>query len=171
MSRRPIAKFAVMAAVAAALVGAGLAIFLAPRRGQDGPGGPGFVEGAEGAGLKFRMNFLPSEQGEKFKTNLYDHGCGVAVADFNHDGHDDGYFVNQLGANALYRNNGDGTFTDVTKQAGVGLGDRVCVAADWGDYDNDGYPDLYVTSTRGGNVLFHNNGDGTFTEVTKNARL
>ena len=62
--------------------------------------------------------------------------------------------------NALYRNNGDGTFTDVTEKAGVpgngyGLG---CV---WGDYDNDGHPDLYVTQY-GKNVLYHNNGDGTF---------
>ncbi|HKB40720.1 MAG TPA: CRTAC1 family protein [Gemmataceae bacterium] len=132
---------------------------------------PGFREGAEEAGIDFRMAFLPGEQGERFKINLYDHGCGVAVADFNQDGHDDVYFVNQSGPNKLYRNNGDGTFTDVTKKAGVGLGDRVCVAAAWGDYDNDGYPDLFVTSTRGGNVLFHNNGDGTFTEVTKQARV
>ena len=73
------------------------------------------------------MNFLPAEQGEKFKINLYDHGCGVAVGDFDGDGHDDVYFVNQLGPNALYRNKGDGTFEDVTDKAGVGLGDRVCV--------------------------------------------
>ena len=49
----------------------------------------------------------------------------------------------------------------------MGLGDRICVGAVWCDYDNDGYADLYVTSTRGGNVLFHNNGDGTFTDVTE----
>ena len=60
------------------------------------------------------MGFLPGEQGEKFKINLYDHGCGVAVADFDGDGHDDVYFLNQLGPNALYRNKGDGTFEDVT---------------------------------------------------------
>src|SRR5262249_25065364 len=100
-----------------------------------------------------------------------DHGCGVAVGDFDGDGHDDIYFVNQLGKNKLYRNKGDGTFEDVTDKAGVGVGDRICVAAAWGDYDNDGYPDLFVTSTRGGNVLFHNNGNGTFTDVTEKARL
>jgi enediyne biosynthesis protein E4 len=71
--------------------------------------------------------------------------------------------------NALYRNNGDGTFTDVTQKAGVpgngyGLG---CV---WGDYDNDGYPDLYVTQY-GKNILYRNNGDGTFTDVTAKARV
>ena len=69
--------------------------------------------------------------------------------------------------NALYRNNGDGTFTDVTDKAGVpgnayGLG---CV---WGDYDNDGFPDLYVTQY-GKDILYHNNGDGTFTDVTDKA--
>jgi hypothetical protein len=85
------------------------------------------------------MNFLPTEQKQNFKVNLYDHGCGVAVADYNGDGHDDIYFTNQLGANTLYRNNGDGTFTDVTRQAGVAVGDRVCVAAAFADYDNDGY--------------------------------
>jgi hypothetical protein len=76
-----------------------------------------------------------------------------------------------MGENGLYRNKGDGTFEDVTKKAGVGLGDRVCVGATWADYDNDGHLDLFVTSTRGGNVLFHNNGDGTFSDVTKKAGL
>src|SRR5262249_57499387 len=68
---------------------------------------------------------------------------------------------------ALYRNNGDGSFTDVTEKAGApgtgyGLG---CVA---GDYDNDGHADLYVTQY-GKNVLYHNNGDGSFTDVTDKA--
>jgi hypothetical protein len=132
---------------------------------------PGFRECARESGITFRMAFLPGEQGEKFKINLYDHGCGVAVADFDADGFDDIYFLNQLGDNALYRNKGDGTFEDVTKKAGVALGDRVCVGAAFGDYDNDGFPDLYVTSTRGGNVLFRNMGDGTFKDVTAQAGL
>jgi hypothetical protein len=130
---------------------------------------PGFRECATEAGIRFRMAFLPGEQGAKFKVNLYDHGCGVAIGDFDGDGCDDIYFVNQLGPNALYRNNRDGTFTDVTEKAGVAVGDRVCVGAVFCDYDNDGYPDLFVTSTRGGNILFHNNGDGTFTDVTAKA--
>src|SRR5436309_2513183 len=132
---------------------------------------PGFEERARESGITFRMNFLPGEQGEKFKTNLYDHGCGVAVGDFDGDGHDDIYLVNQLGPNKLYRNEGNGSFEDVTDQAGVGLGDRVCVAATWADYDNDGKLDLYVTSTRGGNVLFRNLGGGVFKDVTKEAGL
>jgi hypothetical protein len=57
----------------------------------------------------------------------------------------------------------------VTAKAGVGVGDRVCVGAVFCDYDNDGHLDLFVTSTRGGNILFHNNGDGTFTDVTAKA--
>src|SRR5262249_239365 len=103
----------------------------------------------------------------------------VAVGDFDNDGHEDIYFLNQLGRNALYKNRGDGTFLDVTDQAGVGMGDRICVGATFADYDNDGYPDLFVTSTRGGNVLFHNepvdpsdpSKGRKFVDVTKKAKI
>ena len=131
----------------------------------------GFRDLAQESGIHFRMAFLPNEQGQTFKTNLYDHGCGVAVGDFDGDGYDDIFFCNQLGKCALYRNKGDGTFEDVTEEAGVGLGDRICVAATWADYDNDGLQDLFVTSTRGGNVLFKNLGNGKFKDVTKEAGL
>jgi hypothetical protein len=173
---------AVLLVLCAAAVAAGAAVwwwFNHPSNPPEGPSNPGPVRSAQAgfrdwareAGIAFRMNFLPAEQGENFKVNLYDHGCGVAVGDFDSDGHDDVYFCNQLGRNALYRNNGDGTFEDVTERAGVGLGDRICVGAAFADYDNDGKPDLYVTSTRGGNVLFHNEGNGTFKDVTKAAGL
>ncbi len=103
---------------------------------------------------------------------------GVAAFDFNNDGLLDIYFTNGASIpslvktdpdyyNRLYRNNGDGTFTDVTQKAGLqGAGYSMGVAA--GDYDNDGFVDLYVAGVNR-NQLFHNNGDGTFTDVTEKA--
>ncbi|HEV3024242.1 MAG TPA: VCBS repeat-containing protein, partial [Pirellulales bacterium] len=127
----------------------------------------GFRDVASASGIDFRMAFLPNEQGETFKINLYDHGCGLAIADYDGDGNDDVLFLNQLGSNALFHNRGDGTFEHATRNAGpLALGDRVCVGAAFGDYDNDGDQDLYVTSTRGGNVLFENTGGGAFRDVT-----
>lgn len=130
-----------------------------------------FQDQAAEAGLDFHMTFLPNEQGSTFKINLYDHGCGVAVGDYNGDQLDDLYFLNQLGANALYRNKGDGTFEDVTSQMGVGLEDRICVGATFVDFDNDGDQDLYVTSTRGGNVLFRNENNQQLVDVTDEVGL
>jgi hypothetical protein len=110
---------------------------------------------------------------------------GVAMFDFDNNGRMDLFFVNGAALkesmpagvepdksepkywNRLYRNNGDGTFTDVTERAGVrghSYGQGVAV----GDYDNDGFQDLYVTNY-GRNILYHNNGDGTFTDVTQKA--
>ncbi len=104
---------------------------------------------------------------------------GVALIDYDRDGWPDIYFTNaqsvemaqagQKARSALYRNNHDGTFTDVTDKAGVGY---PCWAqgAVVGDYNNDGWPDLLVTCF-GGVVLYRNNGDGTFTDMTKAAGL
>jgi hypothetical protein len=121
------------------------------------------------------IHFVHFKGSNGISTILEEAGPGVCVADYDGDGWMDIYFVNGRdlynrgisARNALYRNNGDGTFTDVTEKAGVpgnayGLG---CV---WGDYDNDGYPDLYVTQY-GKNILYHNNGNGTFTDVTDRA--
>jgi enediyne biosynthesis protein E4 len=104
-------------------------------------------------------------------------GTGVAIFDYDNDGWPDIFVVNgtrlegfapgQAPTNHLYHNNHDGTFTDVTKKAGLahtGWGQGVCV----GDYDNDGFEDLYVTYY-GKNVLYHNNGDGTFSDVSEKA--
>lgn len=131
----------------------------------------GFVERGVEAGIDFHMKFLPLEQGENFKINLYDHGCGVAVVDYDGDGDEDVYLVNQLGPNGLYRNDGTGKFTNVTDEAGVGVGDRICVAPLFADVDADGDQDLYVTSTRGGNLLLVNDGRGKFTDGTAAAGL
>ncbi len=105
-------------------------------------------------------------------------GTGVAIFDADNDGWTDIFIVNgtkldgeqakgEAASNHLYHNNHNGTFTDITKKAGLvhtGWGQGVCV----GDYDNDGWPDLYVTYY-GKNVLYHNNGDGTFTDVSEKA--
>src|ERR1700675_135980 len=104
-------------------------------------------------------------------------GAGCAFLDYDNDGWMDIYLVNSGKCdffdpspslrNALYRNNRDGTFTDVTEIAGVaggGYGMGVAI----GDYDRDGFPDLFV-SQYGRSILYHNNGDGTFTDVTEKA--
>jgi len=104
-------------------------------------------------------------------------GAGCAFIDYDNDGWMDIYLVNsgkcdfftppQPLRNALYHNNRDGTFTDITTNAGVeggGFGQGVAV----GDYDGDGFPDLYVTQY-GRSILYHNNGNGTFTDVTEKA--
>jgi hypothetical protein len=152
---------AVAPALAVALVVAGLITACEKPKGESG-----FQERAQAAGIEFRMNLLTKEQGEQFRINLYDHGAGLAVGDYDNDGHEDIYFLNQHGTNALYRNVGDGSFVDVTEKAGLALGDRISVGATFADYDNDGWADLFVTSTRGGDALFHNRGDGTFENVT-----
>lgn len=96
----------------------------------------------------------------------YDHGNGLAAADVDSDGRTDLYFVNQLGASQLWRNLGGGRFEDITAQAGVGLADKIGVAAAFADLDNDGLPDLLVTSVRTGNSLFRNLGGGKFQDIT-----
>jgi hypothetical protein len=105
---------------------------------------------------------------------------GVAVFDYNKDGRPDIFFTNGANietlkkdsakfANHLYRNDGNGLFTDVTKESGLtGTGYDIAVAV--ADYDNDGYPDLFVGGVHG-NTLYHNNGNGTFTDVTSKAGL
>jgi len=99
-------------------------------------------------------------------------GSGVAWIDYDNDGFPDLFFVNgKPGAsNALYHNNKDGTFTDVSQKAGVAgnLTKQYRTGVAVGDYDNDGRLDIYVTAF-GPNTLYHNNGDGTFSDVTSQA--
>jgi hypothetical protein len=110
-------------------------------------------------------------------------GPGCAFLDYDNDGWMDIFLVNSGAAdfyqppagtsppkNALYRNNRNGTFTDVTGSAGVGGGTSFGMGVAAGDYDNDGYPDLFVTAY-GRATLFRNNGNGTFTDVTARAGI
>jgi enediyne biosynthesis protein E4 len=131
-----------------------------------------FVDVTAQAGIRFKHN--TGSFGKKYLPETM--GSGVCVIDYDNDGWPDIFFVNSMdwpehqtsrSFPALYHNNHDGTFTDVTRQAGLaietyGLGCAV------GDYDNDGYDDLYLT-TVGSNHLFHNLGNGKFADVTAKA--
>ncbi len=135
-----------------------------------------FTDVTREAGIAFR-HF----DGERSSRLPEDMGSGAAWGDYDGDGDLDLYVVNVAGPltrtpeelaaspahNALYRNDGDGTFTDVSAQAGVDLRGWGMAAA-WGDYDNDGRLDLFTTAY-GENTLFHNDGDGTFTDVSARA--
>jgi len=133
-----------------------------------------FTDTAKEAGLTM-MNVFGGVNTKKYIIETT--GTGVAIFDYDNDGWPDIFIVNgtqlegftagKAPTNHLYRNNHDGTFTDVTERAGLahtGWGQGVCV----GDYDNDGWDDLYVTYY-GKNVLYHNNGNGTFTDVSDRA--
>jgi|GEM_PF-1078952 len=91
-------------------------------------------------------------------------GEGIAWGDYNGDGLEDLFVANYGGENSLYRNDGGGVFIDVGAAAGVD-DSRTCFAASWSDYDNDGLLDFYVGVRYGTNTLYHNNGDGTFTDT------
>jgi hypothetical protein len=130
------------------------------------------VEISKQAGITFKHVFSPEK-----KYIAESMGGGVALFDYDNDGYLDIYFVNSLTVDlakarqqtksALYHNNGNSTFTDVTDRAGVGdIGFGMGVTT--GDYNNDGFEDFYVTCL-GPNHLFKNNGNGTFTDVTGKA--
>jgi hypothetical protein len=152
------------------------ALSYAPEK-DDKPGidlGVNFVNVGSEAGLNVKTIFGGEH---KNKYLLETTGCGVAFYDYDNDGWLDIFLVNgwrlesfpagREPASHLFKNNRDGTFTDVTAKAGLshsGWGQGVCI----GDYDNDGFEDLFVTYY-GKNVLYHNNGDGTFADVSEKA--
>jgi hypothetical protein len=143
---------------------AGLALF-ANQRAAPAPTSMRFEDVTAAA----RIGFVHQSGASPDKRMVETFGSGVAWIDYDNDGFPDLFFVNGApgSSNALYHNNRDGTFTDVTAKAGVsGAGSRsfkTGVAV--GDYDNDGYLDLYVTAL-GLDTLYRNNHDGTFTDVT-----
>jgi hypothetical protein len=158
-------------------------VLLAALQGQPGGAPPPIV--FEDVTERSKVRFLHRSSATSQKYLIESMPGGVGVLDYDGDGLPDIFFVNGARIddpmpegklpdksspaywNRLFRNNGDGTFSDVTEEAGVqGAGYGMGVAV--GDYDNDGKPDLYVTSY-GRNTLYHNNGDGTFTDVTGQA--
>jgi len=156
-----------------------LSPFLSPfaaKIGKEDEYFPNYVDFASQAGLTTRT-VLTGHESKDFLLSTT--GGGIALFDYDNDGWLDIFIVNSWGlsrfpkgeepTNHLYRNNRDGTFTDVTAKANLvrsGWGQGVCV----GDYNNDGLLDLFVTYY-GKNVLYRNNGDGTFTDVTRESGL
>jgi len=145
-----------------------------PPKDQSADLGISFLNVARESGLNAKTIFGGEH---KNKYLLETTGCGVAFYDYDNDGWLDIFLVNGTRLEGfpagseptshLFRNNRDGSFTDVTLKAGVahsGWGQGCCV----GDYDNDGWDDLFITYF-GKNVLYHNNGDGTFTDVSQKA--
>ena len=124
-------------------------------------------------------NSLLQNDGEAhFRDVTFEAGLGehhyptqtAAWADYDNDGDLDLYVGNESFPCQLFRNNGDGTFTDAADAAGV-TNDDVAKAVVWGDYDGDRYPDLYVSNFGGPNRLYHNNGDGTFRDLAPGASV
>ena len=121
-----------------------------------------------------RASLLRNNGDGTFTDVTYEAGLAIpatstqaaAWADFDNDGNIDLFVGNENSPSQLFHNNGNGTFTDVARRAGV---DRIAFTkgAAWGDYDNDGYPDLYVSNEGSENFLYHNNRNGTFTDVAK----
>ncbi|MCI0622467.1 MAG: CRTAC1 family protein [Acidobacteria bacterium] len=153
-----------------------VALALASWSRPSTPGAIRFEETAARSGLRFVTANSPTPSKNQIETML----AGVALFDYDGDGHLDVYLVNGAAIpslkkespsywNRLFHNNHDGTFTDVTEKAGLaGAGYGMGVAV--GDYDNDGRPDLFVANVTA-NQLFRNNGDGTFADVARRVRL
>jgi len=129
-----------------------------------------FTDELKASGIRFR-NKIVDDAGKDYMPAHYDHGNGIAIADVDGDGYLDIYFTTQAGANELWKNLGDGRFEDITELAGVSVRDRIGVTASFADIDNDGDPDLFATTVRGGNMLFENKGNGKFEDISKSSGL
>lgn len=129
-----------------------------------------FVDRQPESGITFKHQIV-DDAGKFYKAVHYDHGNGVAAADVDLDGKADLYFVSQLGGNEMWKNLGGGRFQNITAAAGVALAGHIGVTASFADVDNDGDPDLFVTSVRTGNTLFENDGRGRFKDITETSGL
>ena len=127
-----------------------------------------FTDKLKESGITFRYHAIDGIT-KHMRMGHYDHGGAVAVADVDGDGLYDIYFVNQAGGNELWKNLGGGKFKNITQEAGVGVPGKISVGAAFADVDNDGAEDLFVTTVRGGNMLFKNDGHGHFTDITSEA--
>ncbi|MEM7481901.1 MAG: CRTAC1 family protein [Acidobacteriota bacterium] len=132
--------------------------------------GFGFEDRLAQSGITFRHQIV-DDAGLHYLAVHYDHGNGISAADIDGDDRIDIYFTTQIGSNELWRNLGDGRFENITARAGVALADRISVTSSFADVDNDGDPDLFVTTVRGGNALFLNDGRGVFRDATAEAGL
>jgi len=129
-----------------------------------------FTDRLKESGITF-VHHAVDDATKHMRRGHYDHGSAVAVADVDGDGLYDIYFVNQAGGNELWKNLGGGKFKNITQEAGVALPSRISAGAAFADIDNDGSQDLFVTTVRGGNVLFKNDGHGHFRDITQEAGL
>ena len=131
---------------------------------------PHFVNVAEEAGVGFKNQYFPEFLKTKLPFAMIRYGpAGISAADYDNDGNYD-LFIPDGVESKLFHNTADGHFEDVTAKAGLSGLDGVSVGV-FGDYDNDGYKDLFVSRTFKPNQLFHNNHDGTFTDVTAKSGL
>lgn len=127
-----------------------------------------FTDRVQESGITF-VNRVVDDAGKAYKLAHYDHGSGVCAADVDGDGLPELYFATQLGTNELWKNQGSGRFTDVTRAAGLAMPDAIAVGCSFADIDNDGDPDLFVSTVRHGNHLFENLGGDRFREITQAA--
>jgi hypothetical protein len=127
-----------------------------------------FTDRWQASGITFTSRVV-DDAGKAYKLAHYDHGFGLCAADVDGDGLPDLYFVTQLGSNELWKNQDSGRFVNVTEAAGVGMPDAIAVGCSFADIDNDGDPDLFVTTVRHGNRLLENVGHGKFRDITETA--